>query len=65
MTEFRDMYARARERMDRAKERFTQAARAALDGDPRAGSLACDALRELEQARAALRDSGSMEGTTK
>ena len=45
----------ARERMEQAKARFTVAARAALDGDPRAGSLASDALRELEEARAGLR----------
>ena len=48
----------ARERMERAKAQFSAAARAALDGDPCAGSLAVDALRELEEARAALRAIG-------
>lgn len=50
----------AEDRMDNAKRQFTQAARAALAGDPQAPELAKAAYREVSDAQAALRalDSG-------
>lgn len=45
----------ARERMDAAKAQFTDAAQAALRGDPGASDLASAALLELTVAREALR----------
>lgn len=44
----------AETRMAAAKHQFTEAARAALAGDPRAAELAKIAVDELAQAQAAL-----------
>lgn len=51
----------AEQQMAEAKHRFTQAARAALAGDPDAPVLAKAAFEDVEAARAALErfDSGS------
>jgi hypothetical protein len=46
---------RARERFDSAKRRFTEAAKATLDGEPTASQFVADALMEMNEARAALR----------
>jgi hypothetical protein len=54
-------YQLAMDRMASAKKRFTDAARAALAGDPQAQDLAKAAFEEVESARAQLQrfDSGS------
>lgn len=46
----------ARARMTAAKAKFTEAAQAAQRQDPDAGRLCADAIEELNQARAALRE---------
>jgi hypothetical protein len=45
----------ARARMELAKARFTAAARATLAHDPDAPRLSMEAIRELDEARAALK----------
>jgi hypothetical protein len=48
----------ARERMERAKVRFSEAAKAALCKDPQAPAMAVEAFREVQEAREALRALG-------
>jgi hypothetical protein len=50
-----DGLALARQKMDAAKQRFTTAAQAVLDGDPEGSLLARLALGQVEEARAELR----------